>query len=76
MTVNTTTEAPAVRARECPLCDTPAGEPCQPRPSGDHLARDLDAYTAGRLTKAYMAMVVGELVIVDEYAVVTAAGAR
>ena len=55
----------AVRDRPCPLCDTPAGEPCQPKPAGDHLARYLDAYTAGPLTKAYMAMVLGELVVID-----------
>ena len=68
--------AVTVRARSCPLCDAPEGEPCQPNPTGDHLARYLDAYTAGQLTKAYMAMVVGELVIVDTCEVITAAGAR
>jgi hypothetical protein len=57
--------APAVRARQCPLCETPAGRPCQDKPSGDHLARYLDAYTAGHLTKAYIAMAVGELVVID-----------
>ena len=71
MTVNTIT-APAVRARQCPLCETPPGEPCQPKPSGDHLARYLDAYTAGQLTKAYMAMVLGELVVIDACTVITA----
>jgi hypothetical protein len=71
MTVNTITAPQAPRARQCPLCDTPPGQPCQPKPEGDHLARYLDAYTAGQLTKAYMAMVVGELVTVDTYAVVT-----
>ena len=62
--------AAVARARTCPLCETPAGEPCQPRPEGDHLARYLDAYTAGQLTRAYMAMVLGELVVIDVYAVV------
>lgn len=70
MTVNTITR-PAVRARACPLCETPPGVPCQDKPSGDHLARYLDAYTAGHLTKAYMAMVLGELVVVDACAVIT-----
>ena len=65
MTVNTTTAPQAARTRQCPLCATPAGEPCQPKPAGDHLARYLDAYTAGQLTRAYMAMVLGELVVID-----------
>ena len=60
-----------VRARECPLCEAPAGEPCQPKPAGDHLARYLDAATAGQLTRAYMLMVLGELVVIDTCAVVT-----
>ena len=73
MTVNTITTAPqAARARQCPLCDAPPGEPCQLKPAGDHLARYLDAYTAGQLTKAYMAMVVGELVEIDASTIVTA----
>ena len=63
--------AATVRARTCPLCQTPPGEPCQPKPAGDHLARYLDAYTAGQLTKAYMARVLGELVVVDACAVIT-----
>jgi hypothetical protein len=62
-----------VRGRACPLCDAMPGEPCRPKPAGDHLARFLDAYTAGQLTKAYMAMVLGELVVVDCCAVITAA---
>lgn len=59
------------RARRCPLCETPPGGPCQPRPTADHLARYLDAYTAGQLTKAYLAMVLGELVVIDVCAVIT-----
>ena len=70
MTVNTIT-APAVRTRQCPLCETPAGVPCQPKPSGDHLARYVDAYTAGQLTREYMAEVLGELVVADGCAVIT-----
>ena len=57
--------------RACPLCETPAGQPCQDKPAGNHLARYLDAYTAGQLAKAYMAMVLGELVVVDRCAIVT-----
>lgn len=63
-----------VRGRACPLCQAPAGQPCQPKPPGDHLARFLDAYTAGRLTKAYMARTLGELVVIDVTAVVPAQG--
>ena len=70
MTVSTIA-VPAVRTCACPLCEAPAGRPCQDKPSGDHLARFVDAYTAGRLTRQYMAAVVGELVIVDVCAVVT-----
>lgn len=61
-----------VRSRPCPLCDAPAGQPCQPKPAGDHLARYLDSFTAGKLTRAYLAMVLGELVVIDEYAVIPA----
>ena len=69
------TEAQAARARRCPLCETPPGVPCQAKPAGDHLARYLDAYTAGQLSRAYMAAVVGELVVIDR-AVIVADGAR
>ena len=73
MTVNTiTTDTTAARARKCPLCDASPGEPCQAKPAGDHLARYLDAYTAGQLTRPYMARTVGELVVVDTCAVITA----
>lgn len=44
-----------------------------PAPPG---LRVLDAYTAGRLTRAYMAAVLGELVVIDACAVVTALTAR
>jgi hypothetical protein len=70
MTAASTITSPAVRGRACPLCDAPAGEPCQPKPAADHLARWLGAYTAGALSKAYMAAVVGELVVVDVCAVI------
>jgi hypothetical protein len=70
MTVNTITAHPAVHARACPLCDTPAGRPCQPKPPGDHLARYLDAYTAGQLTHAYMVLVLSDLIVVDTCVVV------
>ena len=72
MSAPSVTAAPAlmVRGRACPLCDTPAGTPCQDKPEGDHLARYLDAYTSGQLTKAYLAMTVAELIVVDPCAVI------
>jgi hypothetical protein len=54
----------AARARRCPLCEAAPGTPCQAKPEGDHLARYLDAYTAGQLTREYMTVVVGELVVI------------
>jgi hypothetical protein len=69
------TEAQAARARHCPLCEAAPGSPCQAKPPGDHLARYLDAYTAGQLSRAYMAAVVGELVVIDR-AVIVPGGAR
>lgn len=60
------------RARRCPLCGAWPCEPCSPSPEGDHLARYLDAYTAGQLTKAYMARTLGELVVIDASAVIPA----
>lgn len=68
-TINSQTVA-AARGRACPLCGAPEGQPCQPKPEGDHLARYLDAYTAGQLTRQYMAMVLGELVVIDACAVI------
>ena len=67
MQSNTTEGA---RSRQCPLCGTPLGQPCQPRPEGDHLARYLDAVTAGELTREYMLRVLGELVVIDYTVVV------
>ena len=69
------TEAQAARARRCPLCEAQPGTPCQVKPDGDHLARYLDAYTAGKLSRAYMAAVVDELVVIDR-AVIVRDGAR
>jgi hypothetical protein len=65
--------APAVvRDRACPLCGTTAGEPCQDRPAADHLARYLDSYTAGQLTRAYLAKTLGELVVIEPSVVIPA----
>jgi hypothetical protein len=66
------TEAQAARARRCPLCQAAPGTPCQAKPPGDHLARYLDAYTAGQLSRAYLAAVVGELVVIDRAVMIPA----
>ena len=58
------TEAQAARARQCPLCWAPPWTPCQRKPEGDHLARYLDAYTAGQCSRAYLTMVLAELVVI------------
>jgi hypothetical protein len=70
-TIPETLTAPqTARARRCPLCEAAPNRPCQATPSADHLARYLDAYTAGQLTRAYMAMVLGELVVIHYAAVI------
>ena len=69
------TEAQAARARQCPLCWAPGGTPCQRKPEGDHLARYLDAYTAGQLSRAYLAMVLAELVVIADVAIIPGAAA-
>ena len=66
----TITAAQAARARQCPLCQSAPGTPCQSKPAGDHLARYLDAYMAGQLTRPYMRAVVGELVVIGRAVIV------
>ncbi len=66
----TPTAAEAARARKCPLCWAPPGTPCQAKPQGDHLARYLDAYTAGQLTREYMTTVLAELVVIARWRIV------
>jgi len=71
----TLTPTEAARARRCPLCQAPRGTPCQAKPEGDHLARYLDAYTAGQLTREYLAAVLGELVVITRCQIIPG-GAR
>jgi hypothetical protein len=66
----TTTEPRTARDRQCPLCPAAAGTPCQAKPPADHLARYLDAYTAGKLTREYLVMVLGGLVVIHHAAMV------
>lgn len=63
-------EVRQARGRQCPLCEAVPGAACQGDPSGDHLARYLDAYTAGQLTREFMAAVLGELVVVASWRIV------
>lgn len=67
-------EAQAARARRCALCEKPPGVPCQAKPEADHLARFLDAYVADKLSRAYLAAVVGELVVIDRAVMIPATG--
>lgn len=66
------TEPHAARDRQRPLCQKARGTACQAKPPADHLARYLDAFTAGQLTRAYMVMVLGELVVIHHAAMVPA----
>jgi hypothetical protein len=66
------TEAQAAHARHCPLCEAQPGTPCPAKPEADHLARFLDAYVAGKLSRAYLAAVVGELVVIDRAVMIPA----
>ena len=71
----TLTEPEAARARRCPHSGQVPGVPCQSKPAGDHLARYLDAYTAGKLSRTYLAMVLAELVVIADAAIIPG-GAR
>jgi hypothetical protein len=65
----------AARACRCLLCQAAPSPPCRARPPADHLARYLDAYTAGQLTRAYMVVVLGDLVVIHRAAMIPG-GAR
>ena len=64
----TAARQPAHAAARC-AGDRP-GTPCQRKPPGDHLARYLDAYTAGQLSREYLAAVLGELVVIARWRIV------
>jgi hypothetical protein len=46
------------------------GHACQAKRLGDHLARYLDAHTAGELPRAYMAAVIAELVVITRWRII------
>ena len=71
MSVNTIAGPLAVRSRECPLCGAEPGQPCQPEPAGDHLARYLDASHGRAADPGVQLTVLAELVVIDTCAVIT-----
>jgi hypothetical protein len=60
----------AVRKTPCTLCSAVAGTPCQRQPAADHLARWLTAYTAGKVTRAELAEVFAQVVILTKWQIV------
>lgn len=59
-----------VRRLRCRLCGAPPLEVCQRRPRADHMQRWLDAYQAGRVSKADVAKVFSEVVVITTWQVV------
>jgi hypothetical protein len=64
------TAAETVRQLPCTLCWARSGTPCQRHPVADHLQRWLDAYSAGQVAKADLAVVFGQVVVVTRWQVV------
>jgi hypothetical protein len=60
----------AVRRTRCSLCWAPSLEPCQRLPRADHLQRWLDAYQAGRISKAALGEAIGAVVVITRYQVI------
>ncbi len=60
--------AAAVRRQPCHLCRAVPGQECTA--AGDHLARWLAAYTAGRITRAQLTDVIAGLVVVTRWQVI------
>lgn len=54
MQVSITPPAEAARARACPHCGVPAGEPCSQKPVSDHLLRFAEVRRQGLITEAEM----------------------
>jgi hypothetical protein len=62
----------AARLLPCSLCWAPAGAPCQRAPEGDHLARYLDAYRNGRISRPDMTAVFAAAEVITTYRIVPA----
>jgi hypothetical protein len=54
-----------VRRKACPQCRAGAYGPCQIDPAGDHLARWLAAYSAGRIRRADLIEVIRNMVVIS-----------
>jgi hypothetical protein len=63
--------AAAARSAKCP-CRAPAGAPC--RPDGDHLARYLNAWRAGTLSRESLKHAIDGLDVIAPQAIILAAG--
>jgi hypothetical protein len=61
----------AVRAGNCPLCTAPAGAWCSPSPASDHLARWLDAYRAGRISRDDLKTAISGLTVITTAQLIT-----
>jgi hypothetical protein len=69
------TRAPvdAARMLPCSLCWAASGTPCQQSPEADHLARYLDAYANGKISRKDMTAVFAAAEVITAYRLVTAA---
>jgi len=57
------TTAANVRLLRCSQCSTGPGVPCQRDPRADHLARWLDSFRAGHITRAHLVAAIGGMVV-------------
>ena len=60
----------AVRLGSCPLCGARPYHVCQVSPPGDHLARHLAAFDAGRVSRDDVKTAIGALVVISPAAIV------
>jgi hypothetical protein len=63
----------AARVLPCPLCWAASGTPCQRDPEADHLARYLDAYANGAISRRDMAAVFDAAEIISKWRLVSPA---
>lgn len=59
-----------VRRTRCTLCGAPPLEICQRSPRADHLQRWIDAYQAGRVGKAELGEIFGQVVVLTRWQIV------
>jgi hypothetical protein len=63
----------AARVLPCSLCWAAPGTPCQRDPENDHLARYLDAYANGKISRKDMAAVFDAAEVISKWRLVPAA---